>query len=375
MLEKSIEQLKRVPLFSSIGNTDFELIAEQLTQENFPAGSEILHEGDPGDAFYILKKGRVRVFATLEDTNEEIPLSFLEEGDHFGEMSLITGESRSASINAVTDVEVWKLSKDTFDALILNNPSVTLTLTHLLTQRLKGANVARKASEEYYQHKFSPGGKISDVGIIKILKYAEDNSLSGKVILENNDDCATFHYRKGQLEKIDYHDLSEDEALDSVLTWNSGHFHIEPSVFKIDGGTTTDEAHKQKAAETTDDQPILAYLKEKFSEIVAFAGPRITRRAVNHAFHSFSGYFNNLNDLKIEIEPVIRISLRQNLKWTDKHSLMIAILLRDVIDILERDVIGLSFWSPRSADDRINDFLEGLQYFAFYDEAMEVIGS
>ncbi len=374
MFTESINLLKRVPLFSSIDPKDLELVAGQMEEASFSTGMEIIHEGDPGDAFYILKKGRVKVFATLEDTLEEIPLSFLEQGDHFGEMALITGEPRSASIQAVSDVVVWKLSKSSFDALILKNPRVTLTLTHLLTQRLKGANVARKASEEYYQHKFTPGGQIADVGIIKILKYAEDNSLSGKVLFEKENDKATFFYRKGQLENIDYHNKNEDEALDSVLAWEQGHFQIEPSIFKIEGGQTKDEA-TGAVIPKTDEPPIVIYLREKLSEIIQIAGPRITQRAVNHAYHSFSGYFDTLHDLVVAIEPALDVNLREDVKWTDKQTLMVAIILRDIINVLERDVIGLSFWSPRSNDDRINDSLESLQFFDYYDHAMDVIGN
>lgn len=374
MFSESINLLKRVPLFSSIDPKDLELVAEQMEEASFSTGMEIIHEGDLGDAFYILKKGRVKVFATLEDTHEEIPLSFLEQGDHFGEMALITGEPRSASIQAVSDVVVWKLSKSSFDALILKNPSVTLTLTHLLTQRLKGANVARKASEEYYQHKFTPGGQIADVGVIKILKYAEDNSLSGKVLLEKDNDTAIFLYRKGQLENIEYHNKNEDEALDTILGWEHGHFQIEPSIFKIEGGQTQDEA-TGTVIPNADDLPIVIYLREKLTEIIHFAGPRITQRAVNHAYHTFSGYFDTLHDLGVSIEPALDVTLREDVKWTDKQTLMVAIILRDIINVLERDVIGLSFWSPRSKDDRINDSLESLQFFEYYDHAMDVIGN
>ena len=77
----------------------------------------------------------------------------------------------------------------------------------------------------------------------------------------------------------------------------------------------------------------------------------------------------------VAIEPDLDVTLREDVKWTDKQTLMVAIILRDIINVLERDVIGLSFWSPRSTDDRINDSLESLQFFEYYDHAMDVIGN
>jgi len=77
----------------------------------------------------------------------------------------------------------------------------------------------------------------------------------------------------------------------------------------------------------------------------------------------------------VAIEPDLDVTLREDVKWTDKQTLMVAIILRDIINVLERDVIGLWFWSPRSKDDRINDSLESLQFFEYYDHAMDVIGN
>ncbi len=161
MYKTSLEQLKNIPLFSFVSDEDLELIAEKLELRSFPANTQLIEEGDPGDCLYLIKTGRVKVFAKHEDLKQEIILSYLDAGDHFGEMSLISGEPRSASVVSVTDIEVWELSRSVFDSLIMNNPNITLTLTHLLTQRLKEANIARKESEEYYEKKFMPHGNLS----------------------------------------------------------------------------------------------------------------------------------------------------------------------------------------------------------------------
>ena len=344
MSTSTIEQLKNIPLFAFVDEADLELIADKLELETYKNGTVLIKEGEIGDCLYLLKSGRVKVYAISEETGQQIVLSHLENGDHFGEMSLISGEKRSANIVAVTDVEVWKLSKPVFDALIMKNPSITLTLTHLLTQRLKESNIARKESEKYYEQKFLPHGNLSDTNVIQLLKYAEENSLSGNIVFNHNDEKAVFLYKKGQLYKLEFGDREEDEAMDIILEWNSGSYKIEPNIFKPDTSKNDEK--------TKDNQ-----------------------RALNRAYHNFEKYFDNINDIKIQVLPEEEINLSAIKKWTDKHTLLLAILIRDVVSAVERDVVGIMFWTPHSIQAKINTFLEDLQFFEYYDQSFDLVKS
>lgn len=371
MNQTTIEQLKNIPLFAFVEEENLGLIAEKLELEKYPAKTVLIREGDPGDCLYLLKSGRVKVYATSEDSDQEIILSFLENGDHFGEMSLISGEKRSASIMAVTDVEVWKLSKVVFDALIMKNPNITLTLTHLLTQRLKEANIARKESEKYFEQKFIPHGSLQETNVIELLKYAEENSLSGNIFFENGDQKATLFYKKGQLYKLEFAELEEDEAMDVILEWNEGTYRIEPSIFKPSVKQKDEE--KDLDDEAAQILVIKNYLEEKFREFIHFAGAKITQRALNRAYYNFKNIFDNIDEIKIEVIPELDINLSSVKDWTEKHTLLLAILVRDVVSAIERDVVGIIFWSPRSQTDSINHFLEDLQFFDFYEQSQDLV--
>ena len=372
MSTSTIEQLKNIPLFAFVDEADLELIADKLELETYKNGTVLIKEGEIGDCLYLLKSGRVKVYAISEETGQQIVLSHLENGDHFGEMSLISGEKRSANIVAVTDVEVWKLSKPVFDALIMKNPSITLTLTHLLTQRLKESNIARKESEKYYEQKFLPHGNLSDTNVIQLLKYAEENSLSGNIVFNHNDEKAVFLYKKGQLYKLEFGDREEDEAMDIILEWNSGSYKIEPNIFKPD---TSKNDEKTKDNNSSQVNVIKEYLEEKIAEFIHFAGAKITQRALNRAYHNFEKYFDNINDIKIQVLPEEEINLSAIKKWTDKHTLLLAILIRDVVSAVERDVVGIMFWTPHSIQAKINTFLEDLQFFEYYDQSFDLVKS
>ncbi|MCB9059191.1 MAG: cyclic nucleotide-binding domain-containing protein [Calditrichae bacterium] len=373
MNQTTIEQLKNIPLFAFVAEDDLRLIAEKLELELYSADTVLIREGEQGDCLYLLKNGRVKVYATSDESGQQIVLSYLENGDHFGEMALISGETRSASIVAVTDVEVWKLSKPIFDELIMRNPSITLTLTHLLTQRLKEANIARKESEKFYEQKFMPHGSLQETNVIELLKYAEDNSLSGNILFENNDQKAVLSYKKGQLYKLEFAELEEDEAMDVIIEWNTGSYRIEPSIFKPSATNI-----EQEISLTDESEGILTinnYLEEKFLEFIHFAGAKITQRALNRAYHNFESYFDNIKEIKIEVIPELDINLSAVSEWTEKHTLLLAILIRDVVSAIERDVVGIMFWTPRSNTSQINHFLEDKQFFDLFDQSYDLIRS
>ncbi len=375
MRTRTLQQLRRIPLFSNVSDEDLELIADALSFETYPAGSRIITEGDAGDAFYIIHDGSVMVSAFIENEDDEIVLTHLKAGDHFGEMALISGEPRSASVTAISDVQVWKLSRETFDELILHNPSITLTLTHLLTQRLKTANLARKETEAFYHKRFMPGGSLNDVSPLQLLQYAENNSLTGHIFLSKGDEQAVFLFRKGILEHVKFKDQAEDDALDILLGWDEGHYRVEPEGLNP-AGVENKKVEKTDTGKENAEVPafewLRRYLEIIFKGFIHFAGPRHTQRALNHAYHTYSAFFKNIIKIRIQAHPQLAVEVDDD-KWTDKDTLMAAVLLRDVAAMVERELVGVEFWSPRSGDKDIDDFMASLQFFEYFDQAVDFL--
>ncbi|HHM01501.1 MAG TPA: cyclic nucleotide-binding domain-containing protein [Caldithrix abyssi] len=371
MKKQRIDQLKKIPLFSKVGDDELELIADSLATEVIGAGTQIIREGDEGNSFYIIKEGTVKVCARIEDENEEIILTRLKTGDHFGEMALISGEPRSASIYATTDVVLWKLDKKVFDDLILHNPGITLTLTHLLTQRLKSANIARKETEAFYHKRFMPGGTLNDLGVIQLLKYAEENSLSGKIMIFSGEEEAAFIYKKGILEHVRYKDLEEDDALDKILDWTEGTFRVEPE--SLQPTVTTETIAAEPPGDVTAEKTHKAfkrYLELKLRAFIHFAGPKITQRAINYAYHTHSAYFKNISRVSIQTHPEYKINIGEG-PWPEKDILMMAIILREVVSLIEREMVGFEFWSPLCGEAETDAYLSHLQFFDYFEQAMD----
>ena len=134
-LIKLVKELKDVPFFAELGSKNLLKILPVLESLRFSEGSVIVKQGDEGDSFYTVKKGNVQV--VLERPGKAgIPIAQLGPNEAFGEMALLTGLHRSATVIALTDVEVWCLPKARFEELVTENVSLSLYFSRLLTQRL-----------------------------------------------------------------------------------------------------------------------------------------------------------------------------------------------------------------------------------------------
>ena len=135
----TLDDLRRVPLFSDLSEGDLVRFAEVTREREYPRNSVILFEDDPGDSLYIVSTGQVKVVLIGEDGREVI-LSVLNDGDFFGEMSLIDDEPRSAHVIAMKDSRLLVLRRDDFQQQINQHPSIAVKLLRVLVQRLRRAD-------------------------------------------------------------------------------------------------------------------------------------------------------------------------------------------------------------------------------------------
>lgn len=127
--------LKRVPVFSSCSEEQLHLIADRTRLVEYKKGEYVYREADQADAFYIVSSGRLRIFSQTDGI--EKTLTILHNGDSFGEISLLTGETHSATVQALNDTLVLQLEKKDFDEVINRIPSLVLHLSRLLSKRLR----------------------------------------------------------------------------------------------------------------------------------------------------------------------------------------------------------------------------------------------
>jgi CRP/FNR family transcriptional regulator/CRP/FNR family cyclic AMP-dependent transcriptional regulator len=136
----TFDLLKGVELFSELNEEQLEMIANLVIVKNYNRDETVVLEGDDSvQALYLIATGSVQVYMTGVDGRETI-LSFLERGDFFGEMSLIDGEPRSASVRTVSDAKLLVIPRDSFLSLIRKSPEISMGLLSELCKRLRKAN-------------------------------------------------------------------------------------------------------------------------------------------------------------------------------------------------------------------------------------------
>lgn len=127
--------LKRIPIFTSCTPEQLQLVADRTRLVEYKKGEHVYKQGDVADAFYIVSSGRLRVLSQVD--GQEKTFTILHNGDSFGEISLLTGETHSVTVQALNDTLVLRLDKTEFDDVINRVPSFVLYLSRQLSRRLR----------------------------------------------------------------------------------------------------------------------------------------------------------------------------------------------------------------------------------------------
>ena len=142
MAEETItaaELLARVPLLSGLDAPELERIAQVAVPRSYPKGARVFHEGDESDACYVIREGEVRVTREHSD-GRAIALATLGPGELVGELAMLDGGARSASLEALTDIELLAVSASDMRGLLERNAEITAKLVVALTKRLRETN-------------------------------------------------------------------------------------------------------------------------------------------------------------------------------------------------------------------------------------------
>jgi putative ABC transport system ATP-binding protein len=127
------EFLKNCPVFSHLTPRTLSEVADKMTSEQHAANTVVIRQGDPGDKFYLLRRGTVDVVAQVG--SQTITKATLREGDFFGEAALLTGAPRNASVITREDTILYALGKDDFRAVLAASASLEEELRKALFDR------------------------------------------------------------------------------------------------------------------------------------------------------------------------------------------------------------------------------------------------
>jgi CRP-like cAMP-binding protein len=131
-----IQELKMIPLFSELDDKALEDISRMSVRQKYKKDNMVLIEEEIGSTMFIILRGRVKI-SRISDEGREVILSILVDGDFFGEMSILDGQTRSANAVTLEDSELMLIQRENFLRILRDYPQVAINLLKELAHRLR----------------------------------------------------------------------------------------------------------------------------------------------------------------------------------------------------------------------------------------------
>jgi small-conductance mechanosensitive channel/CRP-like cAMP-binding protein len=168
--ERLLRAVRGIDLFRSLSDGELRMVAARLKPLHYAAGEKIIEEGSAGDSFFLVDRGEVRVLRRLGGAPRE--MARLGEGECFGEMAMLTGQNRTATVVASTDVDVFMIDKAGFQDILSANPDVAVDISALLSKRRAALSHAEADLTTRISHGAEPeDGDLSQRILDRIRSY------------------------------------------------------------------------------------------------------------------------------------------------------------------------------------------------------------
>lgn len=139
-------RLKSFPILEKLDDDRLTELAPYFATETFQPGREIVRQNDPGDKFYIIARGKVEVWRTEEHTGRIMRVALLQDGDFFGEITLITGFPRTATVRTLSVCTLISLERGQFNRMLENSPELFREMSDVALKRLRESALVAAAS-------------------------------------------------------------------------------------------------------------------------------------------------------------------------------------------------------------------------------------
>ena len=150
--------LGTLQLFRGLDASILAAIAAEIEWFSLPGGASLFEAGDPPDALYFVISGCLGAFARTPDGHTRL-VGRVTAGETVGEMALISGKPRTASVHALRDSEIGRFSKQAFDTLLLDHPQAMLRIAQLTVQRLENSQRQQRGKRSVPEDVHDPAAR------------------------------------------------------------------------------------------------------------------------------------------------------------------------------------------------------------------------
>jgi predicted Zn finger-like uncharacterized protein len=219
-VEVVIRGLSKFPVFQALDDHVSRDFAAFLKFDEFAVGDLIIKKGDPGRNLYIIVTGKVEVMG-----DDEMRIAVMGKGEVFGEMSLLSGNTVGATINAIEPTTVLFISAQNLKMILNNSPSLQMFFTRLLAGRMAEINQSR-----YEEYASGLSGKLSEMVPLELFQMFHVNQKTGILTLQSLQSHASVSFREGELVRVQYNRKTGKEAFFELLKLKRGRFRFTPGL-------------------------------------------------------------------------------------------------------------------------------------------------
>ncbi|MCI0430652.1 MAG: cyclic nucleotide-binding domain-containing protein [Rhodospirillales bacterium] len=134
-IDEEVELLRKIPLFAKVNMAKLKLLAFASERAVFAPGETLFHQGDPGDAAYIIIEGEAEVL--IKGATGPIRVATVGKNDFVGEIAILCEVPRTATIRAITALTTLRITKDLFFRMLMDFPAIGIEVMRVLAQRLE----------------------------------------------------------------------------------------------------------------------------------------------------------------------------------------------------------------------------------------------
>jgi CRP/FNR family transcriptional regulator, cyclic AMP receptor protein len=203
--------LRASELFESQPDEILQAIIAVGAFQDFGPGELVVRQGEPGDRLYIVKDGVLEIVAAHADGTDATPVAYLGRGEVVGELALLTGSPRSATIRSPEHAQLFTLDKATFVDLMEMLPAFTRSLCILLARRLEATNLkAPRAAAKQLQ------GNLRFFDLATVIQTLIASHQTGSLVVTQEGGrvkTAEIFFFKGNVSRAKVRHLSGDDAV------------------------------------------------------------------------------------------------------------------------------------------------------------------
>jgi CRP-like cAMP-binding protein len=313
MPNPEVDFLTQSDLFANQAPLVLSAVLSQGSFETFGPGAIVFKQGEPGDRMYVIKSGVLEVITQPMDNTPTVTVAFLGVGEVVGELALLTGSPRSATIRCPENAEMFRLDKAVFDDLMASLPGMARSMCEVIARRLEATTLKSRRTETKQL-----SGNLQFFDLATVIQTLIGSHQTGSLIVSSpkHERVSEIVFFKGNIGRASFQHLKGDDAV----------FQLFQSKPEGEFAFTSREVEEQQRTDIT--LPGISLLMEsiRMSDELPVLQERLSDR-----------------------KKVYKSSVKE-LAWTDAESLAAAqdvfqgLLKGASIEDLERDCGRCSFW-------------------------------